>query len=399
MKSLMIAAAAILLAGLILVISLSGDPMGTRNDTMKDCPVTQSLASITPGWELPTLDNEDGSSASSDDQPGRVRKVRVARVEKAETFREMRFSGVTRAVRHAKLAFTISERIKTRPVEVGDEVKKGDELASLDDRRFANAVAVDRASLQEIEARLDQLARDRKRYEELVAARATAEVDLEKILEKEKCLLASKSMAEAKLSESERLLDETVLKAPFSGVVTEALLEPGEIAAPGVPIVVLSGDRDLEIEVEVSESLILGLSKGQKVSVDLPLASKRGVTGVIRYLGRTAMGAGRLFPVLIALDADPEIAPGMTAEVVFKIPVEGVLCVPVSALVDPGGHNPTLFRVSHGSVERVSVKVGQVVGEKITVKGPLHEDEVVVAGGHLALLDGDRVEVVPDETR
>ncbi len=326
-----------------------------------------------------------------------IRIVKAARVKPANYVREIRFSGVTRAVNRAKLSFTQGERLISRPVEVGDHVAKGQVLARLDDRKISNSVAVAEAALREIDARMDQIRKDHERYQGLVNASASAAVELERIVEKERVLVASKAGAQARLKEAERTLKESVLRAPFAAVVTEVRIEPGEFATPGDPVVVLSGDGDVEIEVEVPESSILKLSVGSPVTIDLPLADRKGLEGKIEYLGKTALGPGSLFPVLVSLDNDSEASPGMTAEVVFQTEEITALCVPLAAVINPGGQIPELFTVQGGKVRKVPVKVGEVVGRRVTVQGDLKSDQLVVSGGHLSLLDGDSVEVREDE--
>jgi multidrug efflux pump subunit AcrA (membrane-fusion protein) len=161
--------------------------------------------------------------------------------------------------------------------------------------------------------------------------------------------------------------------------------------------VVLSGDGDVEIEVEVPESSILRFSLGNPVKIDLPLAGKQDLKGKIEYLGKTALGPGRLFPVLVSLDNDAEAAPGMTAEVVFQTEEISSLCVPLAAVINPGGQRPELFTIREGKVRKVTVEVGEVVGQRVTVKGDLKSNQLVVSGGQLSLLDGDSVEVREDE--
>jgi multidrug efflux pump subunit AcrA (membrane-fusion protein) len=84
----------------------------------------------------------------------------------------------------------------------------------------------------------------------------------------------------------------------------------------------------------------------------------------------------------------------MTAEIMIQTPVEETLCVPLSSVVNPGGQSPEVFVVGQGQVRKVRVRVGEIVHGKIAVSGPLQENDLVVAGGHMALLDGDTVEVV-----
>jgi RND family efflux transporter MFP subunit len=338
------------------------------------------------------LNNCGSTAPSPNPKPGK-RLVQVASVGRAHHSREIRFAGVARAVNRARLSFTLGERIVERPAEVGDHVKAGQLLARLDSRRLRNSVATAEAQLRETQARIEQILRDRKRYEGLVAANASAGVELEKINETWKVLLASEEAAKARLKEARRLVKETVLSAPFPGTVTEVLLEPGEFANPGSPVVVLSGDGEVEIEVEAPESIVLDLRVGSTVSVDLPLAGRTDLEGTIGYVGRTAMGPGRLFPVLITLPPESRVAAGMTAEVKFQTPARSSLCVPLAAVVNPGGARPEVYRVRDGRVERVPVEVGQIVKDRIVLTGPLKEGETVVVGGHLALLAGEEVEV------
>lgn len=326
-----------------------------------------------------------------------LRTVKVARVKQAHPISEIRFSGMTRAVNRAKLSFTIGERLVSRPVEVGDHVRVGQMLARLDERKISNALAEAQASLAEIEARIKQVNRDHERYKALVDANASAAVELEKIIENRAVLFSAKAAAEARLTEAERLLKETVLTAPFPATVTEVLLEPGEYAVPGGPVVVLSGDGAVEIQVEVPESLISKLSVGERVDVDLPLAGEQGLEGRIEYRGRSALGSGRLFPVLVGLAPESGAIPGMTAEVVFRTRNETSLSVPLSAIVNPGGQMPELFKVENGRVHKIPVKVGRIVGDGVAIQGGLKPGDMVVSGGHLALLDGDRVKVVENE--
>lgn len=321
------------------------------------------------------------------------RLVKVAQVRLAGNSRCVRFPGITRAVDRARLAFTIGERLVARPVEVGDHVEAGDTLATLDDRRLSNEVEALKLSLVEIDARISQINRDHKRYQALVDSHASPRAQLEKILENEEVLLATRATREVRLREAERMLKETILKAPFSGTVTDVLLEPGEFAQPGAPVVVLSGDGEVEIEIEVPESLISQLSVGMPATVDLPLARRAGLKGKVRYLGRTALGAGRLFPVVVAVDPDEESAAGMSAEVVFETRRRSELCVPIAAVINPGGHDARLLRINNDRVEKIRVEVADIMGDNVTVRGPLSIHDLVVVAGHTALLDGDPVEV------
>ena len=331
-----------------------------------------------------------------------TKRVEVATVEAAADSRQLRFSGVTRAQRRARLAFPMGGRMIDRPVEVGDRVRQGQVLARLDPREIQNAVATARGTVAELRARRTQAERDRDRTNRLVDAKAATGEELEKVRSGVEALEAAEQAADARLRETERLLGETTLEAPFAGTVTEVLREPGEMALPGSTVVVLSGDGALELEVEVPESVVGHLREGDSATVILPVLGHHSVDGRVVSVGRAARGMGSLFPVRVTLEADSEttgdMLAGATAELVLELSSEGALAVPVEAVVNPGGHRPVVFRVledGNGSrVEKIEVEIGNLLGDQVVVHGPLTVGDRVVVGGQRGLLDGEAVEVL-----
>lgn len=322
-----------------------------------------------------------------------VKKVRVATVETASDPRQLRFSGITRAAQRAKLSFSLGARLKSREVEVGDVVKRGQILARLDDNEVKNGLATARAGLAEAQARRGQMGRDVERVEKLAAAKAATPEELEKTRTGLESLTAGEEVAASRLREVERLQSETVIRAPYDGTVTEVLAEPGEFVGPGKVILTLSGEGDTEVQVEVPEGLLPQLRPGAEVPVRVAMVGEAPVAGTIRSLGRSAAGPGQLFPVVVALDPAAKVPPGATAELGFRIGEEAALSVPVGAVVDPGGRRPAVFKIEGGAVRRVAVEIGSLLGGRVTVTGALQAGDRVVVGGQRGLLDGDAVEV------
>lgn len=338
----------------------------------------------------------DSEPLASDVRPG-LKRVRAASVEAASEHRELRFSGVTRAALRARLSFSVGGRLTARPAEVGDRVKKGEVLARLDDREPGNAVAAARGALAEVRARRSQAERDVERARRLVEARAATAEELERTLSALDAVRAAEEAARARLDESERQLGETRLAAPWDGTVTEVELEPGEYAGPGRPVVVLSGDGDLELEVEVPESVVPEIEKGDEVDVLVPLLGET-VRARIDSVGRTAAGPGRLFPVVARFPEASGVVVGATAELALALHSDHALAVPVEAVVNPGGGRPALFRLTAADgltrVEKVYVDIGSLLGDRVTVRAPsLGAGDRVVVGGQIGLLDGEAVEV------
>ncbi len=348
-----------------------------------------------------SADTEIAPVAESSDV---LKRVRVGEVEPATESRELRFSGTTRSARRARFSFSIGGRMVSRPVEIGDRVRSGELLAKLDDLELENAVASARASLAELNARRSQSERDHARTQQLAAAKAATSEELERTAAAVDALRAAEEAGTARLREAERRLAETRLDARFAGTVTEVHLEPGEFARVGSPIVTLAGDGEVELEIEVPESIVPRIAVDAEVEVRVPVAGEESVRGWIKSVGRTAAGPGRLFPVVVGLAASEVVVAGVTAELFLQLTSDRAMTLPVEAVVNPGGRRPAVFRVvpegsepqhsDRSRVEKLVVDVGGLLGDRVVVYGDLEVGDQVVVGGQRGLLDGETVKVL-----
>lgn len=321
-----------------------------------------------------------------------TRPVRVGFVEVSAGTREARLPGVTRSVSRAALSFTVAARVASRPVEVGDAVRAGQVLASLDAGAFALASRSAEAVLAELHVRLEQARRDEARAGQLAAARAATAEEVEKARAAAATLAAAHEAAAARLDDARRLLAETTLRSPFDGTVTAVKVEPGEWASAGATVVEVSGRDGVEVRLEVPEAIRARIAAGPALRVELPM-SELSAAGRVVSVSDAAGGAG-LFPVLVRLDAADGVVPGLAAEVVVPLSTPGELTVPLAAVLDSGSSRPAVFLVKGGAARRVEIRPGRVLGDRLAVRSDaLAAGDAVAVLGHTALVDGDRVEV------
>lgn len=323
-----------------------------------------------------------------------TKRVRISTAQQQTHQRNPTFAGIVRAKNRANLAFSDSSgRLLQRQVEVGDVVSAGQTLAQLDNSAHKHAVNAARANIADLKARIAQNRRDLQRVEALVAKQAATDEEQEMLGSAAESLNANLAAAEVQLAEAKRRLDETTLRAPFAGTITDTFMEPGEFATPGRPVVAISGADDYEIEIEVPESMLVNLQKGQTVNIQFPLQHNRSAIGKITSIGQASQDT-RLFPILIEPEASESLIAGMSAEITLSINLAETTTIPVQAVINPGGQHPAVFRLQGKQVQRVSVDVGDLIGEQITVQGKLQPGDTIVVGGHAGLVDGDTVEVV-----
>ena len=340
---------------------------------------------------LPLALTSDGSDTPVPER-SRVRRVEVAPVEASSSPRALRFPGAVRSETRARLSFQISGRIAQRPVEIGDRVRQGQTLARLDDRELENGLASAQGTLAQLEARLLQAKQEQARVEKLFEAGAATQEELEQARAASDARTAGRTTAAAQVSEAQRRLKEARLLAPFDGIVSQIVMEPGEYASSGSAVLEVSGDGRLEVEIGVPESLIPKLQVNTQVVVELPMISGRRLPGTLKSIGRAA-GAGRLFPIVVSLREGAEAAPGMTAEVLLEADDGPMITVPLRAVLNPGGSRPSVFRLRDGTAEQVEVEVDRLVGARVAIRGVLEAGDAVVTEGHFGLVDGDPVEV------
>jgi RND family efflux transporter MFP subunit len=176
--------------------------------------------------------------------------------------------------------------------------------------------------------------------------------------------------------------------APFDGVVTEKLVEPGNMAAPGAPLMRVEDIRAFRLDVRVDESRVAGISRGDTVRVRLdaaPAGDGKGVDGTVSEVSRAIDADARAFLVKIALPDAAGVRSGTFGRAVFQGPLRRALTVPSGALARRG-QMTSVFVVEKGVARMRLVSVSG-----IEVLAGLAEGDVVVVGAPPSLTDGRRV--------
>ncbi|MEM9072792.1 MAG: efflux RND transporter periplasmic adaptor subunit [Myxococcota bacterium] len=330
--------------------------------------------------------------ASAEDVPSAAAEVpvRLTEVREARASDRATFHGVVRSTDRATLSFAVGGRLLERRVDVGDRVSRGDVLARVDGRAYRFAEAAAAATLRELDAQHEQLSRDEARVQALRADGVSSQEQLEATSTGVARLAASREAAAQNLSESRRRRSETLLRAPFDGVVQAVLVEEGIVVGAGMPILALAGAGAVEVHGSVPERVALWLEPGASAEVELPVTGERHEGRVVAL--SDAAGPAGLFDARVSFSASSLV--GRSAIVHVQQPREAPeLRVDAAAIVDPSGDAPYVWRVDEGTARRSSVRVLGLRedGEVAIDSEELVDGDVVVRAGQRALLDGDAV--------
>lgn len=314
----------------------------------------------------------------------------------------------------ARRAATVSSKVTGKVVEVlieeGQRVQEGDVLARLDDTnvraalRLADAEqTVAAAMLAETRASLEQAERELRRIETLSREGVASESELDVAQATALSLAARLEREGTQVRVAQRMVDlrgqdleDTVIRAPFSGMVTAKNAQPGEMISPvsagggftrtGIGTIV--DMESLEIEVEVNESYLQRVQPGQPVEAVLDAYPDWKIAGRVIAIIPTADRQKATVKVRVGFgQLDPRILPEMGVRVTFLSEGEGAagVVVPRGALHQVEGRD-VVWRVHDGRVEHRAVRVESLHGDEARViEGLMAGDRVIVeAPGDLA---------------
>jgi HlyD family secretion protein len=331
-------------------------------------------------------------------------------------------SGYVTARRQATVSSKFTGKVTEILIEEGMLVEEGQVLARLDDSniqasfRLAEAQLVSsERGLNETSTLLKEAELNLERSRQLVDKGLASESELDRSRALAGSLSAQLERKRADVEVSARQVDiyrqqieDTVIRAPFAGVIVAKNAQPGEMISPvsagggftrtGIGTIV--DMSSLEIEIDVNEAYINRVAPGQEVVATLDAYPDWKIPCHVIAIIPTADRQRATVEVRVGFDQlDPRILPDMGVKVAFQeaapaggnaVSTAGVL-VPANAIRD-GGERDYVFVVVEGRVERRAVATGEARGTDMLVLSGLSSGEIVVVEGPSGLADGDVVQ-------
>jgi membrane fusion protein, multidrug efflux system len=319
--------------------------------------------------------------------------------------------GTVRAENSAQISSRIPSYIRQIHAAAGDRVSQGQLLVELDDRDLVSRLDQANAAKTEVEDAIQEAAQGlvaaqaqsdlaettHKRFEELLAKKSVSQHEYDEVDTRLRAARAAMEMAqarkrqaeakrtqvEAQIAGAEIALGYARIQAPFAGVVTARAMDPGTLATPGMPILVLDQAGRYRLEVSLAETRLSSVHPGQTVAVRFetladPLEGRiTEVVAAVDPSSRTAL-------VKIALPAGSGLRSGMFGRAMLPGGGESALTVPDQAVV------------RHGQLQSVFVVEGDVARRRMVSLGSGANGRQTVLSG---LSSGERVVLDPEKVR
>ena len=329
-------------------------------------------------------------------------------------------TGYVTARRQATVSSKVTGKVTQVFIEEGMVVKAGQELARLDEGYAAKGLSLAQAqasaaasSLEETRVRIRQAQIEFERANRLANDQISSRADLDRTRAEVDALRArlvsqadSLSVARQQVNLQRQSVDDTVIRAPFDGVVVSKDAQPGEMISPvsagggftrtGICTVV---DMDsLEIEVDVNEAYIGRVHSNQRIEAVLDAYPDWRIPGHVITAVPTADRQKATVKVRIAFDQkDARILPDMGVKVSFitdqpQAAATTMVEVPKAAL-RRDGETDVVYVLGDGKAERRAVRVASTQGEVVRLASGLSGSEQVITEAPAELKDGDRVKI------
>lgn len=290
---------------------------------------------------------------------------------------QYRVDGVVEARQQATLSAEVAGKIETVNFDVDDFVEKGEVILRIRDLDYRAQQQKARAALDEANANLLDMQLEFKRSQDLRQQKLISQAVFDKASANLKAAKARKASAEAGLAQADEQLDHTVLRAPYSGVVVERHVEPGETVNPGQPIMTGYGLGELRVSAQVPQSIIGGLRRYRSAQVIL-LEDGQTLEVSKITIHPFANPQNHSFPVRLDLPAmESKLYPGMLVKVALSFGSTERLLLPQQALVSRSEVNAVYVIAADGKLSFRQVRPGNRYGEQVEILAGLDENEVV----------------------
>lgn len=300
-------------------------------------------------------------------------KIETVNVQAVDQLQE--FTATVEANVVNKIAPQAPGRIHKLFVEVGDRVRAGQVLATLDD-----------TNLKQTKLQLDNQELEFNRIDELYKVGGTSKSSWD----------ALKMQLDVTRAVYKNLEENSKLLSPISGMVTARNYDSGDMYSGSDPIYTVEQIKPVKLMVNVSETYYTAVKKGQDVLVKMDVYPGEEFEGKVSLVYPTVDASTRTFPVELKINnADEKIRPGMFARVTLSFGVMDHIVAPDLAIVKQAGAGDRYVYVyKDGKVSFEKIVLGRRMNDRYEVLSGLSDGDQVVISGQSRLINGVDVEIV-----
>jgi multidrug efflux pump subunit AcrA (membrane-fusion protein) len=359
----------------------SGAVKPSAVQSIKAMVATVAIRSESISYEMTGTVTADADSTLSSKIMGVVKSVHVRegdRVRKDRVLVDIDPRQVKAQLQQVEAGLSEARKAESAAISAQGAARANADLSKATFDRYANLMKSESASRQEF----DEISA-RHRQAEAALGQAGSMVDAARFRVQQ----AEAAVAAAGVSEND-----AKLVAPFDGVISARLVDPGSLAAPGAPLLKIQSTDVFRVDMVVPESMLQCIVQNQTVSVAVPAAGLT-IPGTVYAIFPAADASSRSFTVQVAIAAHPAVHAGMFSRVTIPGGQQNQLMIPSSAVLHQG-QLTGIFLLDGDHIARFRLlRTGRTSGNSIEVLSGLRSGDLYVVEPPPNLVDGLRVEV------
>ena len=301
------------------------------------------------------------------------------------------YAGEVQARQQTALAFRVAGQVTQRFADVGDRVKVGQVLATLDVQDAALQLNAARAQLESAQSAAKIASDELQRFQQLLPMNAVSRSQYDAVKNQYQHAMAQLKQAQSNYAVSSNQTDYNQLRATKNGVITERNIEVGQVLAAGQVAYQLAIDGEREVVIGVPEQAVGEIRVGQEATVSLWSQPDSRFTGTVREISPAA-DQSRTFKVKVALrEGNAQIQLGQSARVFLTRQANQGLYVPLSSVSATGQQAFVLVLQADSTVRQTPVTLGAYGRDSVPVLSGLQAQDYVVMGGVHLLRDRQKI--------
>lgn len=322
--------------------------------------------------------------------------VRTANAERIRLAQPIELRGIVQPAREAFVSSRVMGPVVAIHVTAGMTVAKGHALLEIQPEAAEGQLAQAEGARAQARAALALAERNFHRFEALHGDGAASDLELDMARMEFERARGAVEQAEGAVRAATSVATESVVRAPFAGRVVDTLIEVGDLAAPGRPLVRVESSAAQEIWLTVREADIHRFERDQNLDVRLDARTDLGtIRGAVREIIPSADPATHTFTIKVSLPG-LSVPSGISGRAVVAGDTADRVVVPSAAVHRRGGLELVVVRAADGTARTRAVTTGRILdGDRTEILSGLDDGETVAVDAPGPLADGTPLEVAP----
>jgi RND family efflux transporter MFP subunit len=318
-------------------------------------------------------------------------EVKTETVKYTEMVGENRFSGVVKADDKLMLSTKIFGQVAAVLVQEGEKISKGQLLIKIKSNDLAAKQNTANSGVQAAKTNMENTIKNYDRIKALLEKGSATQKELEDMTAAKEAAIAQHKEAQHQLAEVNDYLSYANMTSPINGFVSKKMVNVGDMANPGQPILALESMEELKVEIDIPAFEIGQFEVNDSIKIAVKDAGLTEMSGVVERIIPSSFFSGQYKAVIALNQQHKSLKPGMFARISLLKNKENKLLVPKSSIVSKGQLTGVYTVNQQGEAMLRWIRLGKESGDNVEVLSGLTINEEIIVSSQSKITDGIQV--------